>query len=77
MADRDRQGERLDKPPCRDPRCGNGCPKGWLGYDSEGRPIPCLYCKDHLLRGTADYVESTPSARAQAAIDAENEREST
>lgn len=45
----DRTGEVVENV-CRDPRCGNGCPKRWLGYDSEGRPIPCLRCKPHLIR---------------------------
>lgn len=48
----DRTGEPLEDTGCRDPRCGNGCPKRWLGYDSEGRPIPCLRCKPHLLNTT-------------------------
>lgn len=45
----DRTGEPVE-PACRDPRCGNGCPKRWLGYDNDGRPIPCLRCKPHLIR---------------------------
>lgn len=72
----DRYGESNDKP-CRDPRCGNGCPKRWLGWDDEGRPIPCLVCKDHLLKGTSttnDSARTTPSASARAAIDADNEQ---
>lgn len=24
------------------------CEDGWLGRDSEGRPIPCLTCRPHL-----------------------------
>lgn len=74
MADRDRYGERT-RVPCTDPRCGNGCPEGWIGFDKAGRPRPCLKCKDHLVKGTVhdnDFAESTPSARAQAAIDAQN-----
>jgi hypothetical protein len=58
---------------CRDPRCR----KGWIGTDDEGRPIPCLACKPHLAKTTTthDFAESTPSARAQQAINAESENE--
>lgn len=67
----DRYGDSdSTKPPCRDPRCR----KGWVGQDDEGRPIPCLYCKDHLIKGTVqdnDFAEREPSARAQAAIERE------
>lgn len=24
------------------------CVGGWLGEDSEGRPVPCLTCRPHL-----------------------------
>lgn len=61
------------KPPCTDPRCGNGCPPKWIGHDEQGRPIPCLQCKPHLAKTrseVADYAQSQPSARAQAAIEA-------
>lgn len=66
----DRYGDRPDRPPCPDPRCR----KGWLGHDDEGRPIPCLRCKDHLIKGTSttsDFAEREPSARARQAIDNE------
>lgn len=69
----DRYGERPDRPPCPDPRCR----KGWLGHDDEGRPIPCLRCKDHLIKGTSttsDFAEREPSARARQAINAEENR---
>jgi hypothetical protein len=59
---------------CRNPNCR----KGWLGEDDEGRPIPCLECKDHLLRGTStthDFAERIPSARAQQAINESDNRE--
>jgi hypothetical protein len=26
------------------------CSGGWLGEDTEGRPIPCLQCRTHLAR---------------------------
>lgn len=57
---------------CRDPRCR----RGWLGNDEEGRPIPCLSCKPHLARtkSSNDFAESQPSARAQRAIESENNR---
>ncbi len=60
-----------DERKCSDPRCGNGRPKGWVGEDDEGRPIPCLQCKDHLLKGTStvrDFAEIPPSGDAQDAI---------
>lgn len=70
----DRYGE-ADVPTarCRDPRCK----RGWLGEDDEGRRIPCLACKPHLIRGTTtteDYAEREPSARARAAIEADERR---
>lgn len=74
----DRSTGEDSEPRCRDPRCGNGCPKGWIGYDDEGRPIPCLACKPHLAVTKADvhdYAERRPSARAQQAINAANESE--
>jgi len=37
---RDREPE-----PTHDERCR----RGWLGEDDEGRPIPCLTCRPHLL----------------------------
>ncbi|MBM4640467.1 hypothetical protein GS448_15850 [Rhodococcus hoagii] len=52
----DRTGERVDDdaltqshPITHDPRCH----KGWLGEDPDGRLIPCLRCRPHLLK-TAD-----------------------
>lgn len=67
----DRYGERTE-PSCRNPNCRNG----WLGEDEEGRPIPCLDHKPHLIKGTTtthDYAESTPSLRAQQAIEGDNQ----
>lgn len=67
----DRTGEPADNDdpdPWHDPRCRNG----WLGYDDEHRPIPCLQCRDHLRAGTVrtnDCSTGYPSARAQAAIE--------
>jgi hypothetical protein len=53
----DRTGERIDDdpiddqpslplavPPPHDPRCT----KGWIGFDDEDRPIPCLQCRPKL-----------------------------
>lgn len=46
---------------------------GWLGEDAEGRPIPCLMHKPHLVTGGRseihDYAEREPSERARAAIE--------
>lgn len=61
----DRTGERIDD--SHDPRCRNG----WLGYDSERRPIPCFTCRPHLRKtvNANDFAERIPSARAQQAIE--------
>jgi hypothetical protein len=62
----DRTGEPIDpdSTPWHDPRCRNG----WLGYDLEHRPIPCLVCRPHL--GTTldahDCADRLPSARVIA-----------
>ncbi len=69
----DRYGEPTDHAPL--PPCGRpGC-KGWAGFDAEQRPIPCYTCRPHLRKTVDDndYAERTPSARAQAAIDKENQ----
>ncbi|WP_148310139.1 hypothetical protein [Nocardia otitidiscaviarum] len=71
----DRTGEPLEAKPL--PPCGRpGC-RGFNGYDDELRPIPCYVCRPHLRRLSSDndYAERTPSARAQAAIDRDNERD--
>ncbi|MFC9432769.1 hypothetical protein [Nocardia sp. NPDC057030] len=26
------------------------CHRGWLGFDAEYRPIPCLKCRPHLIK---------------------------
>jgi hypothetical protein len=64
----DRYGDPAPRS-CRNPNCR----KGWVGTDDEGRPIPCLDCKPHLATTATshDFAERTPSARAQAAINAE------
>ncbi|WP_280475471.1 hypothetical protein [Nocardia asiatica] len=51
------------------------CRRGFLGEDDEGRPIPCLVCKPHLRQTstTHDFAESTPSLRAQQAIEGDNQ----
>ncbi|AHH20773.1 hypothetical protein NONO_c59970 [Nocardia nova SH22a] len=63
----DRYGEPDPETRCRDPKCH----RGWLGHDTEGRPIPCLTCKPHLNRtaATNDCADRPPSPRAQRAID--------
>ncbi|MEU6582777.1 hypothetical protein [Nocardia sp. NPDC046763] len=68
----DRTGEPIDLDDDHDP---TRCPK-WLGEDADGHPIPCLRCKTHLVDGShhGRHNEPTPSARAQAAIDAEESR---
>ena len=42
---KDRTGDDVDDD-AHPPRC-----PGWLGFDSDYRPIPCLRCKPHLARG--------------------------
>lgn len=53
----DRTGERVEDdaltrnhPIAHDPRCR----RGWLGEDLDGRPIPCLRCRPHLIRVPSD-----------------------
>lgn len=68
----DRTGEPCnDDPPYHDRRCHNG----WLGYDDERRPIPCFVCRPHLRKtvNANDFAERIPSARAQQAIESEND----
>lgn len=33
------------------PGCAH-CSDGWIGFDSEMRPIPCYRCRPHLREGT-------------------------
>ncbi|WP_433568117.1 hypothetical protein ACQP1O_42955 (plasmid) [Nocardia sp. CA-151230] len=70
----DRTGEPTDPTPV--PPCGRpGC-KGITGYDDEYRPIPCLVCRPHLRKTVNSNdisVVGSPSARAQAAIDRDNQ----
>ncbi|WP_157514994.1 hypothetical protein [Nocardioides sp. J54] len=47
----DRYGDPIEDEPeeadrWHDPRCRDG----WLGEDLQGRPVPCLQCRPHLLR---------------------------
>lgn len=51
---KNRYGDTLDDDPVvasratttHDPRCRSG----WLGEDLDGRIIPCLRCRPHLIR---------------------------
>lgn len=51
---RDRTGEPIEpqtgdpSPVARHRPHDIRCNRGWLGYDDEGRPIPCRRCKPHL-----------------------------
>ncbi len=45
MSWRDRNGDLYDEPP---PDPHDRCVDGWLGEDTDGRPIPCLRCRPHL-----------------------------
>lgn len=54
---KDRFGEEPDEvstevATSHDPQCRNG----WLGEDLDGRMVPCLVCKPHLLK-QFDYIE--------------------
>lgn len=50
-ATRDRYGEATDEGVAgttaapHDPNCQNG----WLGEDNDGRLVPCLQCRPHLI----------------------------
>lgn len=41
----DRTGE-----PVEDGEHARRCRRGWLGFDAEYRPIPCLICRPHLIK---------------------------
>lgn len=48
---RDRDGselEELDEQPFE-----HACQQGWLGFDPDGRPYPCLVCRPHIQRTRA------------------------
>lgn len=53
---------------CNNPKCER---PGWIGYDSEDRPIPCPICKKDIQKRmiTNDFSERIPSFAAQCAID--------
>lgn len=43
------------------------CRRGWLGEDSEGRPIPCPVCRPWLLEVPCHTCSTSPAACRQAA----------
>ncbi len=46
---RDRDGELLlEEEEEWMPPQPHRCTSGWLGFDTEDRPIPCLVCRPHL-----------------------------
>lgn len=51
---RDRDGDMIPDLP---PQPEHQCRRGWLGHDNEGRPIPCLTCKPHLIRTRPNYTD--------------------
>jgi hypothetical protein len=55
----DRTGEPLDED-----EHAQRCRGGWLGFDAELRPIPCLACRPHLIKTlhSNDCAERLPSA---------------
>lgn len=44
-----------------DPRCRNG----WLGYDTEMRPIPCVQCRPNLRTPTDVNDYGQPNSRSE------------
>jgi hypothetical protein len=80
----DRTGEPIDEgaAPPSNPNCRGCSPKcrgGWLGYDDEYRPIPCLVRRPNLARTVHanDFSERLPSARAMRVSDPESSESST
>lgn len=59
----DRTGE-----PLNDDEHAHRCKNGWLGFDTDERPIPCLVCRPHLARTlhTNDCSDRLPSAHVAA-----------
>ncbi|MFC9966301.1 hypothetical protein ACFVH4_18895 [Nocardia ignorata] len=64
---RDRTGESAEP---------HDCINGWLTRRDADAMRPCLICRPHLAKTTTshDYAEREPSARAAAAIRAEESR---
>lgn len=56
---RDRDGSELEELD-DEQHVEHTCDGGWLGYDRDGRPFPCLECRPHLRR--------TGSARPRWAV---------
>ncbi|MGB7239788.1 MAG: hypothetical protein WBD41_27880 [Rhodococcus sp. (in: high G+C Gram-positive bacteria)] len=50
----DRTGDTIEEPSTE--RHDPNCRAGWLGADSEGRPIPCRICKPHLFVNRVVYA---------------------
>lgn len=44
---RDRDGEVLEEDELPLPR--HNCRNGWKGEGDDGRPVPCLECRPHLV----------------------------
>lgn len=66
----DRYGDTPETP------CPHSCRRGWLTGPYSDAPEPCPVHKEHLFRGTKstnDFSERIPSARAQEAIESENQ----
>jgi len=41
------------------------CRRGWLGEDTEGRPVPCLVCRPWLSSGPCLTCSTPPHACAE------------
>ncbi|QII05907.1 hypothetical protein BH93_11460 [Rhodococcoides fascians A25f] len=46
---KDRTGEEIDERHLSVVQ-SHHCSNGWIGYDDEARPIPCLRCRPHLAQ---------------------------
>lgn len=65
MSALDRTGQPVDET--------HQCRKGWLSAHDADVAIPCPVCRPPRRTDINDYAERTPSARARAAIERENQ----
>jgi hypothetical protein len=63
---RGRDGEVLEDEALPAPRPAHHCVLGWVGEDAEGRPVPCLICRPHVLEQRRRAAGcSTPGCRCR------------
>lgn len=61
------------------------CRNGWLGEDPDGRPIPCLRCRPHLLTGSCrccgtkhlECLHQTAQGRGRCCSECDHRRSTT